>query len=183
MGFTCKIYAVYSYFLRLFISIVLDTPLYYVNWIIFKKFPYVKLILSLYLQKEQLEALKEKLYILESEKSELHYSNLKLQEENKQLAVQFTESYQEERPENIKSNLLEVEINERENKDSVGSDSPERFEIVDKNLPIFKQRGSIMTLEDNLSNNSFNANDWMNITIPQDSQTENKSKNIDLEIR
>jgi hypothetical protein len=51
-------------------------------------------------------------------------------------------------------------------KDSLGSESPsERFEIIDKNITFFKKRDSVVTLEDNISNNSFNVNDWTNLTM------------------
>lgn len=83
----------------------------------------------------------------------------------------------------IQENLANPKYNTKIEKDSIGSDSPERFEIVDKNMPLFKQRGSIVTLDDNISNNSFNTNDWMNLNIPQDHQGDHISRKLDFENR
>lgn len=83
----------------------------------------------------------------------------------------------------IEENIINPKYNIKTEKDSLGSDSPERFEIVDKNMPIFKQRDSIVTLDDNISNNSFNTNEWMNLNIPQDSQMDHVSRKMDFENR
>lgn len=49
---------------------------------------------------------------------------------------------------------------------TTGSNSPECFEIIDQNSVIVKKRGSIITYsEDNISNNSFNAGEWTNISV------------------
>lgn len=48
---------------------------------------------------------------------------------------------------------------------TTGSNSPECFEIIDRNSIVTKKRDSIVTLEDNSSNNSFNPNDWTNINV------------------
>lgn len=95
----------------------------------------------------------------------------------KQLSSQLTVSGTEEGSINPKYN------NNKTEKDSVGSDSPERFEIVDKNMSLFKQRDSIVTLDDNISNNSFNTSDWMNLNIPQDTQMDHISRKVDFENR
>lgn len=55
--------------------------------------------------------------------------------------------------------------------------------MVDKNMPLFKQRDSIVTLDDNISNNSFNTNDWMNLNIPHDTQMDHIARKIDFENR
>lgn len=63
-------------------------------------------------------------------------------------------------------------------KDSLGSESPsERFEIIDKNMTVFKKRDSIITLEDNISNSSLNVNDWTNLTMAHDNVLPNESIN------
>lgn len=48
---------------------------------------------------------------------------------------------------------------------TTGSNSPECFEIIDKNSISVKKRDSIITLEDNISNNSFNTNEWTSIGV------------------
>lgn len=127
-------------------------------------------------QIEKLEILQEKLLALENENSELRHSNSKLEEELKQLSSQLTVTHA---PESSTSPTYNPKIE----KNSIGSESPERFEMVDKNMPLFKHRGSIVTLDDNISNNSFNPSDWMNINIQTDTQMENTSKKIDLDNR
>lgn len=109
---------------------------------------------------------------LENENSELRLSNSKLEGEVKQLSSQLTVTQSEESSINPKYNI-KIE------KSSTGSDSPERFEMVDKNMPLFKQRDSIVTLDDNISNNSFNTSEWMNLNISQDTQMEQVSKKMD----
>lgn len=113
---------------------------------------------------------------METENSELRFSINKLEEEIKHLSSQLTSTHTDVNATNPKFNC-KVE------KDSIGSDSPERFEIVDKNMPLFKQRGSTLTLDDNVSNNSFNTNEWMNLNIPHEIQSDNFSKSIEFDIR
>lgn len=104
-----------------------------------------------------MEEFKEKTYNSELENSKLSYNNLKLQEELKQLSSQLIASNQ-----SATESQIPVSEDNGHNKDSAGSESPERFEIIDKNMSIFK--------EDNISNSSFNASDWMNLSIPVDNR-------------
>lgn len=126
------------------------------------------------LQNEKLDTLKKKIHDLENENSELRYSNTKLEEEVKQLSSQFEVTNTEDSSTNPKFNI-KIE------KDSIGSNSPERFEMVDKNMSLFKQRDSIVTLDDNISNNSFNTNEWINLNIPQNTQIDHIPKKVDFE--
>lgn len=48
---------------------------------------------------------------------------------------------------------------------TTGSNSPECFEIIDRSSVSAKKRDSIITLEDNISNNSFNTNEWTSIGV------------------
>lgn len=117
-----------------------------------------------------MEEFKDKTYNLELENSKLNYSNLKLQEELKQLSSQLIAS-------NEITTESQVAAERGNNKNSAGSESPERFEIIDKNMSIFK--------EDNISNSSFNASDWMNLSIPVDNRdcdTSGECKLRDIEL-
>ncbi|KAJ8919648.1 hypothetical protein NQ315_006175 [Exocentrus adspersus] len=105
---------------------------------------------------KELEDVKEKAYSLELENSKLNYSNLKLQEELKQFSSQLLSSGDNETLSQVPN------VEDGGAKGTAGSESPERFEIIDKNMPVFK--------EDNISNSSFNASDWMNLSIPVDSR-------------
>lgn len=109
---------------------------------------------------------------LENENSELGLSNSKLEIEVKQLSSQLTVTQSDESSINPKYNIkIEKSLSDNE--------SPERFEMVDKNMPLFKQRYSIVTLDDNISNNSFNTSEWMTLNIPQDTQMEQMTKKMD----
>nr|CAH7731169.1 unnamed protein product [Callosobruchus chinensis] len=108
------------------------------------------------------EELKAKLYKVEHENTELNYSNLKLQEDIKQVSNQLAD---------VSQSTFKGGHNE-----SVGSESPERFEFIEKNMAAFRARDNI---EDSISNSSFNTNDWMNICIPVDN---NESGKTDVKI-
>lgn len=58
---------------------------------------------------------------------------------------------------------------------TTGSNSPECFEIIDRTSVGAKKRDSIITLEDNISNNSFNTNEWTSIGV-------NTQENFDKEL-
>lgn len=136
---------------------------------------YFFLLLVFFFKSRELEQLKEKIYNLELENSKLNYNSLKLQEELQQLSSQLITSN-----ENTTESQRPISEESGHNKDSAGSESPERFEIIDKNMSIFK--------EDNISNSSFNASDWMNLSIPVDnrdcdSSGECKLRDIELNTR
>lgn len=120
------------------------------------------------------ENLKLKVASLEEEGNELKSVIVNLQRENELLSSQITVQSDEYVRNNQK--------NAPSNKESLGSDSPERFEIIEKNMSIFhKKEGSV---DDNLSNNSFNTNEWLNLSMPVDvneSQKAIKSSDCDLE--
>lgn len=66
----------------------------------------------------------------------------------------------------IEDAMKELPKNVTSSKNSTtGSNSPECFEIIDKNSISAKKRDSIITLEDNISNNSFNTNEWTSIGV------------------
>nr|CAH7731167.1 unnamed protein product [Callosobruchus chinensis] len=113
-------------------------------------------------QESTAEELKAKLYKVEHENTELNYSNLKLQEDIKQVSNQLAD---------VSQSTFKGGHNE-----SVGSESPERFEFIEKNMAAFRARDNI---EDSISNSSFNTNDWMNICIPVDN---NESGKTDVKI-
>ncbi|KAJ8942002.1 hypothetical protein NQ314_010231 [Rhamnusium bicolor] len=109
------------------------------------------------------------------------YNNLKLKEEI-QLSSQLTVSN-----ENDLTLAKKPTAEQRRHTDFIGSDSPERFEIIDKSMSIFKKTDTVSTLEDNISNSSFNTGDWLNLNIPLDnkdcdSYRENKSRDLLLDI-
>lgn len=67
-----------------------------------------------------------------------------------------------------KTTLIEDAMKElpKSSKNSTtGSNSPECFEIIDRHSINVKKRDSIITLEDNISNNSFNTNEWTSIGV------------------
>lgn len=62
--------------------------------------------------------------------------------------------------------MKELSKNATSSKNSTtGSNSPECFEIIDRSSVGAKKRDSIITLEDNISNNSFNTNEWTSIGV------------------
>lgn len=66
----------------------------------------------------------------------------------------------------IEDAMKELPKNVTSSKNSTtGSNSPECFEIIDKSSLSVKKRDSIITLEDNISNNSFNTNEWTSIGV------------------
>lgn len=66
----------------------------------------------------------------------------------------------------IEDAMKELPKNVTSSKNSTtGSNSPECFEIIDRNSISAKKRDSIITLEDNISNNSFNTNEWTSIGV------------------
>lgn len=116
------------------------------------------------LQEIDNENLKLKANNMDEEYRELKNIVVNLQKENELLSSQIN-MQSEDKP---------------SNKNSLGSDSPERFEIIDKNMTIFhKKEGSV---DDNLSNNSFNTSDWLNLSMPvEESQKPVKTSDCDLE--
>lgn len=48
---------------------------------------------------------------------------------------------------------------------TIGSNSPEHFEIIDKSNILSKTEEGIVSLDDNISSNSFNETDWNDVTI------------------
>lgn len=48
---------------------------------------------------------------------------------------------------------------------TIGSNSPEHFEIIDKSTLLNKTEEGIVSLDDNISSNSFNETDWNDVTI------------------
>nr|CAI5819958.1 unnamed protein product [Callosobruchus analis] len=105
------------------------------------------------------EELKAKLHKAEHENTELNYSNLKLQEDIKQVSNQLAD---------VSQSTFKGGLNE-----SVGSESPERFEFIEKNMTAFRAKENI---EDNISNSSFNTSDWTNICIPADNNDSGKTE-------
>nr|XP_023025096.1 lisH domain and HEAT repeat-containing protein KIAA1468 homolog isoform X2 [Leptinotarsa decemlineata] len=109
---------------------------------------------------------------------------VKLQGEIKQLCSnQKTPAIDSASTEIPYTNRTEID---KESTDS--SDPPERFEFIDKNVYLEKKRDSIVTLEDNVSNNSFDTSDWTNLSLPieikeSNSQTENKCRSLDRDLR
>lgn len=66
----------------------------------------------------------------------------------------------------IEDAMKELGKNATSSKNSTtGSNSPECFEIIDRSSVGAKKRDSIITLEDNISNNSFNTNEWTSIGV------------------
>lgn len=100
-------------------------------------------------QEFEIEKLKSKLYITEADVLELKSMNEQLLKENKLNEAMHIN--------------LTVEKAAPDTKCSETSDSPERFEIIDKNMPLFKKND----LEDTISNNSFNVNDWTSLSMPE----------------
>ncbi|CAH0546958.1 unnamed protein product [Brassicogethes aeneus] len=108
---------------------------------------------------DELLNIKSKLKDIENECSNLNCLNLNLQKENDLLSSSLNNE-----------DLSELAKKLPSNKGSLGSDSPERFEIIDK------KSESIIIMEDNVSNNSFNINEWTNLCI-----TENKEGDFQKE--
>ncbi|VEN57159.1 unnamed protein product [Callosobruchus maculatus] len=104
------------------------------------------------------QELKAKLHKVEHENTELNYSNLKLQEDIKLVSNQLAD---------VSQSTFKGGLNE-----SVGSESPERFEFIEKNMAAFRARENI---EDSISNSSFNTSDWMNICMPVDNSDSGKT--------
>lgn len=48
---------------------------------------------------------------------------------------------------------------------TIGSNSPDHFEIIDKSTLLSKTEEGIVSLDDNISSNSFNETDWNDVTI------------------
>ncbi|XP_066257908.1 RAB11-binding protein RELCH homolog isoform X1 [Euwallacea similis] len=92
----------------------------------------------------EIEKLKSKVYFLEADLQDLQV---------------FKEQLQSEQPiqdEDLKD-ITDIKTSE------IG-DSPERFEIIDKSMVLFKRSSD---LEDNVSNNSLNTSEWAKISIPE----------------
>lgn len=109
--------------------------------------------------------MKEQILHLENE-------NTKLKEEFKEISSHLPLKQNEELTVNAKYNI-KIE------KNIIGSDSPETFEIIDKNMSVFRQ--SITTSDDNISNSSFNANEWINLNIPQTIPRDHVTSKINFE--
>lgn len=122
----------------------------------------------------EIESLKRRILQFENENSDLKSENTKLNEEFKQISSQLRLKQTDEAAVNIK-------YNNKTEKNIIGSDSPETFEIIDKNMSVFKQ--SITTSDDNMSNSSFNANEWIDLNIPQYIPKDNVSSKISFENR
>lgn len=111
-------------------------------------------------QECELEKLQSKVYFLEADLSELKSINEQLQKEYKSI---------------VSDDVLSPELKDTPDvKTSESSDSPERFEIIDKNMPIFKKGD----LDDTISNNSFNANDWTRISMPEKDTSDESIRDI-----
>ncbi|CAH2002758.1 unnamed protein product [Acanthoscelides obtectus] len=106
----------------------------------------------------KIEELKAKLHKLEHDNTELNNNNLKLQEDIKLVSNQLAD---------ISQSTIKSCMNE-----SVGSESPERFEFIEKNMPIFRNKDSI---EDNISNSSINTSEWMNVCSPTENSDSGKT--------
>lgn len=101
-----------------------------------------------------MQNLKAKLSNTENECSNLKTQNLNLQKENDLLSSSIT------------NEDLAMIPKKPPSKGSMGSESPERFEMIDK------KSDSIIMLEDNISNNSFNTNEWTNLCINENKDCE-----------
>lgn len=123
-----------------------------------------------------MEALKETILDLENENCNLKVYNAKLNEEIQQMSSQLAVTQVDDGAVSDKNNV-KIE------KKLIGNESPERFEIIDKNMSVFKERDSVISLDDNISNNSFNTSEWINLNIPQDIQMDHVTKKIDFENR
>lgn len=142
------------------------------------------------------EKAEEKILQLVSEVNEVNFnSNLgfqtaevnALKEEVGNLQIQLKDKKAEYDSVNIssqkidKTSLLEDAMKElpknvtSSKNSTTGSNSPECFEIIDRNIVSVKKRDSIITLEDNISNNSFNTNEWTSIGV-------NTNENVSSEI-
>ncbi|KAH1011537.1 hypothetical protein HUJ04_000886 [Dendroctonus ponderosae] len=93
----------------------------------------------------EIEELKSQLDFLEADLAELQSLKEQLQKEYTVIS------------DDIISSELKTAV-----KTSECSDSPERFEIIDKNMSLFKKKD----IEDTISNNSFNTSDWAKISLP-----------------
>ncbi|KAG5900415.1 hypothetical protein JTB14_029302 [Gonioctena quinquepunctata] len=128
-------------------------------------------------EQKTIESLTEKIQSLETQNSDLNHSITKLQDELTQL------SHKQSLPDTCATTEIPFPEKIEIDKESIDSDSPERFEFVDKNIYLVKKRDSIITLEDNVSNNSFNTSDWTNLSLPvenKDSNVQNDSKRRSL---
>ncbi|XP_049819532.1 RAB11-binding protein RELCH homolog isoform X2 [Aethina tumida] len=103
---------------------------------------------------DEMQNLKAKLSNTENECSNLKTQNLNLQKENDLLSSSIT------------NEDLAMIPKKPPSKGSMGSESPERFEMIDK------KSDSIIMLEDNISNNSFNTNEWTNLCINENKDCE-----------
>ncbi|KAL1489480.1 hypothetical protein ABEB36_014368 [Hypothenemus hampei] len=97
----------------------------------------------------EIEKLKSKIYFLEADLSELQTVKERLQKD-----ANYNETPSPEHNKNI-TNSKNSECS---------SNSPERFEVIDRHMPIFKKND---LNEDTISNNSFNANEWAKINLPE----------------
>lgn len=124
--------------------------------------------------------MKEKLSKTEIENAQMEFDNIKFQEGIKIISSQL------ESKEDELISLKSHSCSRANTKDSTGSNTPDRFEFIDKN--VFKTRDGITLVEDNISNNSFNTSDWMNLSIPVENsdnniQTDGKFRSVNLDWR
>lgn len=115
-------------------------------------------------QTEELDELRDKIHNLEIENSKLKYTNLKHEEDLEDLSSRLAKETKQ--------------TTAAPNPETNRNESPDRFEIIDGNSSIFK--------EDNISNSSFNAGEWMNLSIPADNrdfEVREEGKPRDAEVR
>lgn len=117
-----------------------------------------------------MQKMKVELLNLELQISDLKSENVNLKKQNEAATCQVNEI------------VTDPQKNISSSKNSVsGSDSPECFEIIDRST-ILKKRDSIITLEDNISNNSFNPSEWTNVTVGANENYEKLSDGVTKEI-
>lgn len=108
--------------------------------------------------------------------SDIKTENLNLQTQNDITSSQKTYKTTIEEATNLSKNIASSKNS------TTGSNSPECFEIIDQNSVIIKKRDSIITYsEDNISNNSFNASEWTNISVNIRDTYEKVSDNMSKE--
>lgn len=101
---------------------------------------------------------------MESLRKEL--TDIKTEYDNLSKQSEIIASQKEEKAFLIEDAIKDLPKNIASSKNSTtGSNSPECFEIIDRNSVGVKKRDSVITLEDNISNNSFNTNEWTSISV------------------
>lgn len=96
---------------------------------------------------------------------ELQLADIKTENLNLQTQNDITSSQKTYKTTIEEGTILTKNITSSKNS-TTGSNSPECFEIIDQNSMSIKKRDSIITYsEDNISNNSFNAGEWTNISV------------------